>query len=305
MKLNLREKKIISHLNNNGNYTLRELGRILSTSKENVHYIIKKLEKNNIIKKTNFFNRSYIGYNYFLLKLSPKSFDENLIKKLKNSDKVLFVCGRKTYETNNFSIFAIFVEKDITLAEDFKEEIDGKYNIRNSDIKKIKALNKLKSNFDNLKTIFYKTGNHRYNDIPEKDWKKVEFIINNPKKSYSELSSEYGISKHTIMNLTKKHNLNKTLIYSCNFDKVCDTVVFIDYNKLLSYEKLTKQILENLKDYCNYVIAAPLFLSNKRFMIAGLKSETNLEDIQRLLEENKMEITKLSYGLKIFKNSLI
>ena len=47
MKLNLREKKIISHLNNNGNYTLRELGRILSTSKENVHYMIKKLEKNN------------------------------------------------------------------------------------------------------------------------------------------------------------------------------------------------------------------------------------------------------------------
>ena len=305
MKLNLREKKLITHLNNDGNHTLKELGKILSTSKENVHYMIKKLEKNNIIKKSNWFNRSHIGYNYFLLMLGPKSFNGKLIEKLKNSDKVLFICGRKTYETNSFSLFVIFVEKDITLAEDFKEEIDRKYNIRNSDIKKIKAFTKSKKDVDNIKRIFYKTGNHRYNDISEKDWKKVEIIINNPQKSYSELSSKYGISKHAIMNLTKKHNLNKTLFYSCNFDKVGDTVVFIDYDKLISYEQLTKGMVENLKDYCTYAISLPLFLSDKRFIIAGLKSETDLEDIQKLIEENNMKITKLSYGLEIYKNSLI
>ena len=70
MKIDTWDKKILTNLYQNSRATLNELSKKVGLSKENIHYRLKKFEKENFINYIPYSNLSKLGYDYFLVRIT-------------------------------------------------------------------------------------------------------------------------------------------------------------------------------------------------------------------------------------------
>ena len=80
MKIDKWDKKILTNLYKNSRDSLSKLSKKVGLPKENIHYRIKRFEKENLINYIPYVNLSKMGINYLLIRMRIDPLSKNYSK---------------------------------------------------------------------------------------------------------------------------------------------------------------------------------------------------------------------------------
>ena len=313
MKIDKWDKKILTNLYKNSRATLSELSKKVGLPKENIHYRIKRFEKENIINYIPYVNLSKLGYNYFLIRLRIDPMNnkyESTINSIKNLKQVIWLSEEKIQQSKDYNINIIYIEKVLSKAEDFVDNYREKKHVLFADIKLIRVIfrgyNEIYGE-DEKYDCLSKTGAYRYNEKYDyTDQRLVEALLKNSRSRLTELSKTVGISeltvKNRILSLMKRKIIDKFMI-ALNFDKLPGKFVMFRISKKSG--EASKTIWPTLSKYFNELMIITPFFWEDRIIFGRVKDDDNL--IKAFSELNKLknfEVTSLSEKTRIVKNKI-
>tara|TARA_Y100000310_G_C20644080_1_gene795605 strand:+ start:1072 stop:2016 length:945 start_codon:yes stop_codon:yes gene_type:complete len=313
MKLDKLDKRILVALRKNSKATLRELSKEVGNSKENIHYRIKKYEKNKILTYIPSINLSKIGYNYFLIRLRANPSSEVVKKELdsitKNKD-ILWVSFEKILKSEDFNITLLMIGKNFSDVEDYVQSLRIKKHISSANTRLMRVISKSYTSFIEEKDkeiTYFKAGEHRYSqNFDDTDSKIITELINNSRITNIDFGKKVRLNHVTIKTRITKL-LNEKLI-----DKF---TVAIKYNKLpgkvvrMTLRKggsmFTKKMINLLaKPSEEVMILAPYFSQERIIFLRTKNDEKLMTTISEINKIKDITITSVSENTEILKNKI-
>ncbi|MCA9459249.1 MAG: AsnC family transcriptional regulator [Nanoarchaeota archaeon] len=332
--MDLYDKKIIKLLIENCRYSLTDIAKAVSLSKDSVNYRINRLEKQQII--TNYslmIDSRAFGYfvNHLLLKLKTisKIEKEKILEKLKEHKNITFISS----QSGTFDMQIIFHTKTVFEKNKILEEIllilenkiknykevthikDYSFSFLFSDIDVSISLKK-KNDISFSKLII--ENKKVTQNIPKEiitcdkiDKKIVKELLKNPREKISNIAKIMRMSNEGIKNRIKSL-IKKKAIYNFSLYPNHSQLDLFNYMLLFKIEILPKEIEKKLNlflETSNFILYAAKFNGAYNLFIYTLAKNpneftTHLNEIKSILDDYIIEYD-LSILTQIHKFQLI
>jgi DNA-binding Lrp family transcriptional regulator len=314
MKIDAWDKKIISNLKNDSRQSLSALSKKVRLSKENIHYRLKKYEKNKFIEYVPNVNFSKLGYNYLLINIRTDLNSDKIkkfISKIQNNKKVIWIAIDPIYKIKNFNLSYVLLENDFS-------GIQNKLTYMNTD-KSIEAftiflLRNIGMGYNDIyyghqTDFFEKLGAHRFDNetVSEQEKKLVFKLLENSRIPLTELSDSLKLNPKTVKSKINKlieEDKIKNFTISLRLDQLDGNFVRITYfaDKPDVSREIRALALKYLYETC---IISPFF-TQKRFLYGRIKNqELLLKFIEKLKNSLGVEIIAAAGDIKILKNKFL
>jgi DNA-binding Lrp family transcriptional regulator len=313
MKIDKWDKKILKNLYKNSRATLSKLSKQVGLPKENIHYRIKRFEKEKFINYIPYVNLSKMGINYFLIRMRIDPLSKNhskFIKELIKDESILWVSEDKIIRTKVMNLTIIKMYVDFSKIEDIFTKFTDKGIIEEFDIYLIRTLgfNYKDIYFDKESFgVFMKTGAHRFERNTDKtDEKIVLKLLENSRISLKELGSKLKLSPLTIKNRIKKlieKDVIKNFMISLNFNKLESKFIVLNYSA--ETMDVSKEVRRVTGKYFSEVMTVSSFFTKHRLLFGRVKDEQNfLKAMSELNKFKGMKIKAVSENTQILKNKI-
>lgn len=308
MKIDAWDKKILTNLYQNSRATLNELSKKVGLSKENIHYRLKKYEKENFINYIPYSNLSKLGYDYFLVRIRIDPFSDKynkLIKDLTKNRDTLWLSETKIYRGKDYNITTIRLNNNFSKIQDHFTELVENNTIERFELSLIRTLG---FNYRyNLFSWFMKTGAYRFeNKIDKTDVKLVLKLFENSRISLNELGSKLKLSPLTIKSRINKLIANDIIgrfIISLNFNKLDGKFIALSYD--VNKKMVSRDMREIISKYFSDIVTISLYFTRKRMLFGRVKNETKfLKAMSELNKISGMNISSVSENTHIIKNKI-
>lgn len=313
MKIDAWDKKILTNLYKNSRATLSELSKQVGLPKENIHYRIKRFEKENLINYIPYVNLSKTGINYFLIRMRIDPLSKNYSKFIKDmikDEKILWLSEDKIMQAKKFNLTAIMTYVDFSKIEDVFTKFTDKGILEEFDIYLIRTLG---FNYQDIYSdeesfsCFIKTGAHRFEKNTDKtDEKLVMKLLENSRIPLTELGSKIKLSPLTIKSRIKKlieKDVIKNFMISLNFNKLDGKFIALIYSAETMH--VSKEVRRITGKYFSEVMTVSAFFTKHRILFGRVKDEQNfLKAMSELNKFKGMTISSVSENTQILKNKI-
>jgi len=313
MKIDKWDKKILTNLYKNSRDSLSKLSKKVGLPKENIHYRIKRFEKENLINYIPYVNLSKMGSNYFLIRMRIDPLSKNYSKFIKDmieDDKILWLSEDKIMRAKKFNLTAIMTYVDFSKIEDVFTNFTDKGILEAFDIYLIRTLG---FNYQDIYSdeesfsCFMKTGAHRFEkETDNTDKKLVMKLLENSRIPLTELGSKLKLSPLTIKNRIKKlieKDVIKNFMISLNFNKLDGKVISLIYSA--ETMNVSKEVRRITGKYFSEVMTISAFFTKHRILFGRVKDEQNfLKAMSELNKFKGMTISSVSENTQILKNKI-
>jgi len=313
MKIDAWDKKILTNLYKNSRATLSELSKGVGLPKENIHYRLKRFEKENFINYIPYVNLSKMGFNYFLIriKIDPISKEySKFVKNLIKNKRVLWLSEDKIMQAEEFNLTMIMIYNDFSKIDDYLTTLNDTKVIENFELYLSRTLGFTYKDIysdEKLFNCFLKVGAHRFEKITDNiDEKLVMNLLENSRISLKDLGLKLRLAPLTIKNRIKKlveKNVINNFMVSLNLSKLDDKFI------ALFYSAETMNVSQNVRKitskYFSEVMTISTFFSKTRILFGRVKNEDSF--LKAMSELNKFKGAKLisvSENTKILKNKV-
>jgi len=313
MKIDAWDKKILTNLYKNSRATLSELSKKVGLPKENIHYRIKRFEKENIINYIPYVNLSKLGYNYFLvrIKLDPLSKDySKFIKDLTKDKKTIWLSEDKLFRAKDYNIIAIILHNNFSKIQDHLTVCVEKVIIEKFELSLIRTLGFAYRDIytdEELFECYLKTGTHRFEkETDQTDTTLVLKLLENSRISFTELGTKLRLSPLTIKNrirkLKEKDIINHFTI-SLNFNKLEGKFVALSYS--VERQMASKTARKIVSKYFSEVMTVSQFFTQKRILFGRVENEEKFLKAMSAINKVKGINISASYeNTQILKNKI-
>ncbi len=313
MKIDKWDKKILTNLYKNSRDSLSKLSKKVGLPKENIHYRIKRFEKENLINYIPYVNLSKMGINYFLIRMRIDPLSKNYSKFIKNmikDERILWLSEDKIVQAKKFNLTAIMTYIDFSKIEDVFTKLTDKGILEEFDIYLIRTLGfNYKDIYSDKEAFscFMKTGAHRFENKTDKTDKKiVAKLLENSRIPLTELGSKLRLSPLTIKNRIKKlieRDVIKNFMISLNFNKLDGKFIALLYSA--ETMNVSKEVRRITGKYFSEVMTVSTFFTKHRILFGRVKDEQNfLKSMSELNKFKGMIISSVSENTKILKNKI-
>ena len=313
MKIDKWDKKILTNLYKNSRDSLSKLSKKVGLPKENIHYRIKRFEKENLINYIPYVNLSKMGINYFLIRMRIDPLSKNYSKFIKNmikDERILWLSEDKIVQAKKFNLTAIMTYIDFSKIEDVFTKLTDKGILEEFDIYLIRTLGFNYKDIHSDKeafSCFMKTGAHRFENKTDKTDKKiVAKLLENSRIPLTELGSKLRLSPLTIKNRIKKlieRDVIKNFMISLNFNKLDGKFIALLYSA--ETMNVSKEVRRITGKYFSEVMTVSTFFTKHRILFGRVKDEQNfLKSMSELNKFKGMIISSVSENTKILKNKI-
>ncbi len=315
IKLDLKNKKILEHLDLNSRQSNSQIARKVGLSKDSVGYRIKNLEKNKIIlgyySLLNITKMGYITYKLMLtFQNTTSKIEKDIIGYLKENKNVgwLVSCDG-CYNlmivswVKNAIIFDTFFKKFLKKYSKYIKERDIIVITENHACRKAYLYNKKR---DETQDTYYK--GEPEHDLKETDLKIIKFLANNSKIQLYKISKSIKLTAegiaHRIKQLQKRDIIqafrpiiNTPLLKYQYYNILIRLKKFNNINKIFNFFKQQPNIIYFVKYLGNYDIGIDLEVKDANELRKIIKKIKNIfsEDIESYNSILIYQEHKLSY----------
>lgn len=313
MKIDKWDKKILTNLYKNSRATLSELSKKVGLPKENIHYRIKRFEKENLINYIPYVNLSKLGYDYFLVRIKLDPLSENytkFIKDLTKEKKTIWLSEDKLFRATDYNIIAIILHNNFSKIQDHLTVLVETAIIEKFELSLIRTLGFAYRDIYTAEELFecyLKTGAHRFEkETDQTDTTLVLKLLENSRSSLTELGTKLRLSPLTIKNrigkLKEKDIINHFTI-SLNFNKLEGKFVALSYSA--ERQMATKKARKIVSKYFSEVMTVSPFFTQKRILFGRVENEEKF--LKAMSEINKVKGINISASYEntqILKNKI-
>jgi DNA-binding Lrp family transcriptional regulator len=313
MKIDKWDKKILKNLYKNSRDSLSKLSKKVGLPKENIHYRIKRFEKENLINYIPYVNLSKMGIKYFLIRMRIDPLSKNYSKFIKDiikDEKILWLSEDKIVRAKKFNLTAIMTYIDFSKIEDIFTKFTDKGIIEEFELALVRTFgfnyNDIYSDKEAF-SCFMKAGAHRFENKTDKtDKKMVLKLLENSRISLKELGSKLRVSPLTVKSRIKKlieKDVIKNFMISLNFNKLDGKFIALVYSA--ETMNVSKEVRKITGKYFSEVMTISAFFTKQRILFGRVKDEQNfLKAMSELNKFKGMIISSVSENTQILKNKI-